>query len=385
MKAQETLTSPTPVKSGAPTRKPSFDPNLSRLCDWAQFPTASWKQMLGGKRTPVNHRRYIPIPRNLQCKIFKAGLNTGWVLRIERGFASMSPNPHLMKSLSILRLTALASLLTLAGSLWAEPIPAEYRIGGFAIGCQAYTFNRFTAFEAIEKTESAGGKVIEFYPGQAMSPEDRTTKLDHEMPAAAILKLQEKLKKHGLKAVNYGVVTIPKDAAAARKLFQFAKGLGLYAITTESTDAMDTFEPLVKEFDIRVAFHNHAQQPKNPAYKVWDPKWVADLVRNRDSRIGACADIGHWQTSGIKAVDGLRMLEGRVISLHAKEREQLGHGQRDMIFGTGSTDMGAVLAELRRQKFDGNISCEYEFNWDHSVPDVAQCIGFVRGWSAGNR
>ena len=47
--------------------------------------------------------------------------------------------------------------------------------------------------------------------------------------------------------------------------------------------------------------------------------------------------------------------------------------------------MGAVLAELRRQKFDGNISCEYEFNWDHSVPDVAQCIGFVRGWSAGTR
>ncbi|MSU83643.1 MAG: sugar phosphate isomerase/epimerase [Pedosphaera sp.] len=148
---------------------------------------------------------------------------------------------------------------------------------------------------------------------------------------------------------------------------------------------MDTFEPLVKEFDIRVAFHNHAQQPKNPAYQVWDPKWVADLVRNRDSRIGACADIGHWQTSGIRAVDGLRMLEGRVISLHAKERAQLGHGQRDMIFGTGSTDMGGVLAELRRQKFDGNISCEYEFNWDHSVPDVAQCIGFVRGWSANNR
>ncbi len=62
----------------------------------------------------------------------------------------MSMVPHLMKSLSILRLSALASLITLAGSLWAEPIPAEYRIGGFAIGCQAYTFNRFTAFEAIE-------------------------------------------------------------------------------------------------------------------------------------------------------------------------------------------------------------------------------------------
>lgn len=297
----------------------------------------------------------------------------------------MAAVSHRMNPLPIFRLAALVSLITLAGALRADPIPAEYRIGGFAIGCQAYTFNRFTAFEAIEKTEAAGGKVIEFYPGQALSPEDRTTKVDHAMPVEALQKLQEKLRKHGVKAVNYGVVTIPKEPAAARKLFEFAKGLGLYAITTESTDAIDTFEPLVKEFDIRVAFHNHAQQPQNPAYKVWDPKWVAELVRNRDPRIGACADIGHWQTSGIRPVDGLRILEGRVISMHAKEREKLGPGQHDLIFGTGSTDMGAVLAELRRQKFDGNISCEYEFNWDHSVPDVAQCIGFVRGWSAGTR
>jgi len=35
---------------------------------------------------------------------------------------------------------------------------------------------------------------------------------------------------------------------------------------------------------------------------------------------------------------------------------------------------------LRRQKFDGNISVEYEYNWDNNVPDVAQSIGFVRGY-----
>lgn len=272
------------------------------------------------------------------------------------------------------------------GTLWisAAPIPAEYRIGGFAIGCQAYTFNRFTAFEAIEKTEAAGGKVIEFYPGQPLSPEERHLKVGHDMEDAALVKLREKLAQHGIRAVNYGVVGIPKDEAGARRIFEFARQLGLYAITTESTDALDVFEPLVKEYDIRVAFHNHARQPNNPAYQLWDPAWVRDLVKNRDPRIGACADIGHWQTSGIRAVDGLKTLEGRIISLHAKERKQLGPGQHDVVFGAGATDMGAVLAELRRQKFDGNISVEYEFNWDHSVPDVAQCVGFIRGWSAAN-
>ncbi|HAB17859.1 MAG TPA: TIM barrel protein [Verrucomicrobiota bacterium] len=268
------------------------------------------------------------------------------------------------------------------GSVSAGPIPGEYQVGGFALGCQAYTFNRFTAFEAIEKTEAAGGKVIEFYPGQPLSPTDRNVKVGHDMSDAAIAVLQEKLTKHGIKAVNYGVVGIPNNEAGARQIFEFAKKLGLYAVTTESTDAIDTFEPLVKEYDIRVAFHNHGRQPNNPNYKIWDPTWVRDLVKNRDPRIGACADIGHWQTSGITAVQGLKILEGRVISMHAKERAKLGPGEHDQVFGTGATDMAGVLAELRRQNFAGNISIEYEFNWDHSVPDVAQCIGFVRGWNA---
>ena len=43
-----------------------------------------------------------------------------------------------------------------------------------------------------------------------------------------------------------------------------------------------------------------------------------------------------------------------------------------------------ILTELRRQKFDGNIAIEYEYNWHNSVPDIAQCIGFVRGWAAAN-
>ena len=108
-----------------------------------------------------------------------------------------------------------------------------------------------------------------------------------------------------MKAVNYGVVTIPKEPAAARKLFESSPGTRPLRHHHGITDAIDTFEPLVKEFDIRVAFHNHAPATPEPGLQVWDPKWVADLVRNRDPRIGACADIGHWQTSGIRAVDGL--------------------------------------------------------------------------------
>lgn len=291
------------------------------------------------------------------------------------------------------RLASFLAVLAIGLSAFADPIPASHQVGGFAIGCQAYSFNRFTLFEAIEKTEQTGSKTIEFYPGQALSPDRRTVKWDHNASDELIQEVLAKLTKHGIKVVNYGVVTIPNDETAARKLFDFAKKLGLYGITTESIDSLDVAEKLAKEYDLRVCIHEHAKRMKKDAsgqmvedtsYKVWNPAYVADLVKNRDKRIGACADIGHWQTSGIRAIDGLKMLRGRVLSLHMKDRAGLGHGQHDAIFGTGISDIGGVLAELKSQGFNGNISIEYEYNWDNSVPDIAQCVGFVRGWAARN-
>ncbi len=288
-----------------------------------------------------------------------------------------------MKATTFVSALCLTSVLCLPSiTRAADPIPDEYRIGGFAIGCQAYTFNRFSVFEAIEKTAQAGGKVIEFYPGQKLSPAEPDVRWDHGASADTIAKVKAKLAERGLLAVNYGVVGIPRDEAGARQIFEFARKLGIRAITTESTDALDTIEKLVKEFDIRVAIHNHPVRPNDANYKVWDPQYVADLVRNRDRRIGSGADTGHWVRSNLDPVKCLKILEGRVISCHLKDLNRMGPGAHDVPFGTGVANMAGVLDELKRQGFDGNISLEYEHNWDHNVPEVAQCIGFVRGYTA---
>jgi sugar phosphate isomerase/epimerase len=291
-----------------------------------------------------------------------------------------------MKTSNFVLSTFLA--ITVAGTSFATqaaPIPDEYKIGGFAIGCQAYTFNRFTVFEAIEKTALAGGKVIEFFPGQRLSPAEPDVRWGHDAPEEAYDKVKAKLKEHNLLAVNYGVVGIPRDEAGARKVFEFAKKMGIRAITTESTDAIDTVEKLVKEYDIRVAYHNHPVRPNDANYKIWDPQYVADLVRNRDSRIGACADTGHWVRSNLDPVKSLKILEGRIISSHLKDLNRMGPGAHDVPFGTGVANIPGVLDELKRQEFDGNLSIEYEHNWDNNVPEVAQCIGFVRGYTTGRK
>ena len=179
----------------------------------------------------------------------------------------------------------------------AEKIPDDYKIGSFALGCQAYTFNRFSVFEAIEKTAQAGGRVIEFFPGQKLSADQAEVKWDHNATDDVIEKVKAQLAKYHIKAVNYGVVGIPKDETGARKIFEFAKKLGLYGVTTESVDAIDTIERLVKEYDIRVGFHDHPKRANDPGYKMWDPNYVLSVVKDRDHRIGSCADTGHWVRS----------------------------------------------------------------------------------------
>lgn len=289
-----------------------------------------------------------------------------------------------------LALLVSASLLAGAGckcpcaaSHQSGQIPAQFKQNGFAIGCQAYTFKEFTAFEAIEKTAQAGGKVIEFYPRQKLSTEEPETLWNHNASDETVAKVKAKLKQHGIFAANYGVVPIPEDENEARKIFAFAKKMGMIAITTESEKSIETIEKLVKKFDIKVAFHNHPKKPNDPNYRVWDPNHILKLVKDRDHRIGACADTGHWVRSGLKPVECLKILKGRIISSHLKDLNEFGKVEaHDMPYGQGVSDIAGILDELKAQNFQGNISVEYEYNWKNSVPEVTQCIDFVRNHRA---
>ena len=285
-----------------------------------------------------------------------------------------------------MKLLPLAAALGFAGlTVIATPIPDTCLTGGIAIGCQAWTFKEYSVMEAIDKTAAAGGKVIEFYPGQKFSADKPDQKFDHNASDEMIAAVKAKLAERSVRAVNYGVVGIPKDEAGARKIFDFAKKFELYGLTTESVDALDMIEKLVKEYDIRVGFHDHQRQPNNPGYKMWDPNYVLSVLKDRDARIGSCADTGHWAQSGLKPVDCLKILEGHIISVHLHDMNDMSGSSHDVPAGTGVCDVAGILAELKRQNFAGNVSIEYEYNWKDNVVDAAECIGFVRGYGAARK
>lgn len=265
-------------------------------------------------------------------------------------------------------------------SLIASAIIAQ--TASFQPSVQAWTFNRFTTEEAISMAAQAGSANIELFPGQNLSKDLPGVKVGPDMGAENTDKLKGFLTKNNVKAIAFGVTGISTNTAEARKLFSWAKGIGIQVINTESTEAIDTVEAMVKEFDLKVGYHNHPKQPNNPNYKVWDPQYVYDLVKNRDKRIGSCADTGHWVRSGIKPVDAIRTLKGRIVSSHLKDLHEFNAGGHDMPYGLGVSDIKAVLEEFKKIKMTGPVSVEYEHNWDKNLADVAQCIGFMRAFQA---
>lgn len=281
-----------------------------------------------------------------------------------------------MKYTRLLPLPALALAIGLTVSLMATPIPENLKQNGWFIGAQSYTFNRFSAFEAIAKTKEAGGNMIEFYPGQTLKP-GSPDKVGHTMSEAAMAELKAECVRQGVRPVNYGVVGA-KNAEEVQAIMAWAKKMELYAVCTESTEQIAAWESAAKEFDIKVAFHEHGGSMDKPKYKVWNPLYILGVVESRDKRVGACADLGHWCTSNLKPVECLKILEGRVISVHLKDKASNGNAPV-VVAGTGVVDVAACLEELKRQKFDGHISIEHEADWDNSVPQVKANIDFVKG------
>jgi sugar phosphate isomerase/epimerase len=243
---------------------------------------------------------------------------------------------------------------------------------GWHLGCQAYSFNHFTFFEACDKNASMGLKWLEAYPGQKISAEKPDARFEQGMSGEIRDLVKKKLADCGITLVNFGVTGLPADEAAARKTFEFAKDMGIRTIVSEpAADAFDTVEKLADEFGINVALHNH---PEPSPY--WNPDKVLAVCKGRSKRIGSCADTGHWMRSGVNPLDAIKKLEGRIISFHFKDLDRFGHNAHDVVWGTGKANVKELLAEVHRQKFQGVFSIEFEYNWGKSMPELVQSVAF---------
>lgn len=243
------------------------------------------------------------------------------------------------------------------------------------LAMQAWTFNHLSLHETIEMCKSLGIKYLEAYPGQSLSPEHPDVRFDENCPPQRLAETKMFLHEAGVQLVNFGVVGMKNDEAQVRKLFDFALTMGIETLTAEpDLDAFPLLDKLTKEYDLKVAIHNHPRRADRPDYRYWDPHFVLEHIKPYNRRIGVCADTGHWARSGVKPVEALRTLKGRIISLHMKDIDKFDPDGVDVPWGTGACDFKGMLEELKRQDFKGVIAVEYENKAGDLVKEVRQCI-----------
>jgi len=250
--------------------------------------------------------------------------------------------------------------------------PAIDAYDGWHTSVQAWSFNRFSFFEAVDKVASVGADWIEAYPGQRLSadlPED--VKFIHGMDPQYIKMAKEKLLASNVRVINYGVVGLPNDEAECRKVFEFAQEMGIECINSEPPeDAFDLIDKLAQEYKINVGIHNH---PKPSHY--WNPETVLRVVEGRSQYIGANCDIGHWMRSSVQPLDALKMLEGRIRSFHFNDLNEFGVREaHDVVWGTGVGNPAVLLKEIHRQGVQAVFSAEYEHDWETNVHAIRKSI-----------
>jgi len=272
----------------------------------------------------------------------------------------------------IFLLTAISLLTTIHAPAQTPTITSAAEQLGWQLAIHSYTFKNFPILDAIDKTASVGVRYMSISGSVNWNGTKVPTMNLSENDLQTIF---AKLKADGIspKFVNMGVVKLPPDEAESRKVFEFAKKLGIDTLVAEpATDALDTVEKLCKEYNIRVAIHDHATGESI----YWNPDFVLAAIKGRTPLMGACADVGHWMRSGLDPLKCLKKLEGHIFCLHFKDMNEMKLDAHNVPWGTGIGQTKALMEELKRQHFHGAFCVEYEYNWDNSLPEIAESVKF---------
>ncbi len=242
---------------------------------------------------------------------------------------------------------------------------------GWKSGVALYSFNKFSFREAIDKADSINANYVEGFFFHKLGDEFN----GHSIPALTdeeIKKMKGMLDERGLKMKSLYADGKTEDDWKAN--FVFARKMGLEFLNGEPQKKhWDAIEKLAAEYKIKVAIHEHAKGSKlllaSRFCGAGHERTPAFLCLCRHRPLGR---------SGLDPVKCLQTLQGKIICLHIKDLDAAGNLKaNDVMVGTGVVDYPAVIAELKRQHFDGYMYIEREGNWDKNITDVDHALKYL--------
>ncbi|NHE57830.1 sugar phosphate isomerase/epimerase family protein [Cyclobacterium plantarum] len=267
---------------------------------------------------------------------------------------------------------AVPVLLLVMGSMVKSPVrELSLKKSAWRMGVALYSFNRFPFSISLEKAKAAGVKYVEGFDFHKMGSDFGDKAMTDLSPSEAkTVKMLLRDKELKMKSMYVGTAQTEADW---RKAFELAKSLKVqYLVTEPKREHWDLVDELAGEFRIKVALHQHSREAGSI---YWHPDSVLSAIKNHPN-FGACGDLGHWVRSGLDPVESLKKLDGHLMSLHLKDLDAYGQSAKDRMVGEGIVDFEAVVAELGRQGFDGEVYVECEHNMEDNLKDVRHAVTF---------
>jgi sugar phosphate isomerase/epimerase len=185
----------------------------------------------------------------------------------------------------------------------------------------------------------------------------------------------------GITIAGGGVVYMTKDDDNdIRGYFEYARTCGMPLMAIGPTrETLKRIERFVKEYDIKVAIHNHGPEDKH----FPTPESALQALDGMDPRMGVCIDVGHTARAGVNVVDAIRAAGPRLLDMHIKDMRNLRDGQSGCPVGDGAMPIVAMFQEMKRMKYAGCVNLEYEVEGDDPLLGMAKSYSYMRGVLAG--
>jgi sugar phosphate isomerase/epimerase len=235
----------------------------------------------------------------------------------------------------------------------------------FELGLASYSLRKFSLDETLQMCTRLGLKYIAL----------KSMHLPLDSNEAHIKDAVSKVKKAGLNLYGAGVIYMANKEEVNRA-FEYAKTAGLKVIIgVPEHNLLQLVEEKVKAYDIKLAIHNHG--PGDKRYP--SPESAYEKIKNMDSRMGLCLDIGHTKRIGIDPAKAARQFMDRLHDVHIKDVDKAAAEGQTVEIGRGVIDIPPFLKVLIERRYSGKVSFEFEKDADDPLPGLAESVGYVRG------
>lgn len=239
------------------------------------------------------------------------------------------------------------------------------------LGVASYSLRNFSREQAIEMTRSLGVHYINL----------KSFHLPYNASDSEFRLAQRQLASAGLQLVGGGTITFETDSDdGVHKYFEYARSAGMPTIVcTCKPSVLPRIEKFARQYDIKIAVHNHGPEDEN----FPSPYDVLKAVKGMDPRMGLCIDLGHTVRAGTDPVQAIADAGARVLDMHAKDLRDFSNADSQCVVGEGKIPFPKIFSQLRAIGYTGYVNLEYEIEPDNPLPGMRQSIEYMRRVVAG--